>query len=700
MMRWLVVVLLLAGVAYGQAPPSPRSKQLMIGNLAYGSSDIWQGVSGYNRANRDWWANRMYWTIGSGNVISMDSIRLINGQMRWHPYYLNHSAYAKDSTNCSGTAYTGDTVTAKTWPNFNDSLFLRMGSNPGDTAWIYSDVEDKCAVQAWAPSRTGPGRILTFSHFMSGSVRYAQDMRFSRLGDYWGWRTKKWVTDNFAGKANGPMIDEMSFIKRTGIIQAGVATPFFPFKDTVLAYWKNWTAGETHPWRKIRYPYNVSWTHSQVRDSVSKWHLLRAQNYRDSMRAAGYEVLFNPAGLTGPAYDNPGINNNWRQEGRSQAVSYGGVVIGEYIYATPSVSGGERKTVAMIHACNDVKDSNVTVAQWGVRCGPCDSLMIANADPTATNIGDRMRTTTTAFFLACLFPGNSRYWFASLPQQFRVNTTIGSHTYNYGGSCGTMTFSDSTWMWWDGLGKYFGVEKIARDTSQAGTDPMNQAYKIWKFALGNPTDTSIVQTRVFMRLAVGTNYSAATAVNVSVDAGDWFPLNANGTYGEMITGPTTYALKNSQSLILVSDTILANTGVSDTILSISNVTQSEATTPMTFTVRLSPSLSSNVSFQYFTTDGSAIAPGDYTERAVIACGTPATYVGTILAGQTSTTVTVPIVNDATVEPDENFTLTLKCFSLPGLSNSLTDSVAVGTITNDDAGTSPTYVGKRVKPRKP
>ncbi len=100
---------------------------------------------------------------------------------------------------------------------------------------------------------------------------------------------------------------------------------------------------------------------------------------------------------------------------------------------------------------------------------------------------------------------------------------------------------------------------------------------------------------------------------------------------------------------------------------------------VTFTVRLSKSVSQDVSLTWATTDGTAEAPGDYT----------AVSSGTVLfpansAAGTTTTVTVQTVEDAVVEPVENFRVTLAAVGmlLPGVS--IADGVGTGRITNDDS----------------
>jgi hypothetical protein len=74
-----------------------------------------------------------------------------------------------------------------------------------------------------------------------------------------------------------------------------------------------------------------------------------------------------------------------------------------------------------------------------------------------------------------------------------------------------------------------------------------------------------------------------------------------------------------------------------------------------FTVTLSAPCSGPVSVAYATANGTAVAGQDYTATS----GTL-----TIPAGGTSGTVSVPILNDALVEPTETFTLTLSNPSAP------------------------------------
>jgi Tol biopolymer transport system component len=99
-----------------------------------------------------------------------------------------------------------------------------------------------------------------------------------------------------------------------------------------------------------------------------------------------------------------------------------------------------------------------------------------------------------------------------------------------------------------------------------------------------------------------------------------------------------------------------------------------ATTNATFTVTLSYAPRGPVAVHYATADGTATA-GDYT---------PTTGTLTLPAGQTTATITVPVIGDDAVEPDETFTL-----SLDGPDGAdLGRATATATIVNDDQNPPP------------
>ncbi len=94
------------------------------------------------------------------------------------------------------------------------------------------------------------------------------------------------------------------------------------------------------------------------------------------------------------------------------------------------------------------------------------------------------------------------------------------------------------------------------------------------------------------------------------------------------------------------------------------------TTAFTFTVTLSSPRVSNVTVNYATVNGSATAGSDYTAVSGTVTFTP---------GQTSKTVTVNVLGNTTVEPNETFVVNLS----GAVGATIADGQGVGTILNDD-----------------
>jgi hypothetical protein len=108
-------------------------------------------------------------------------------------------------------------------------------------------------------------------------------------------------------------------------------------------------------------------------------------------------------------------------------------------------------------------------------------------------------------------------------------------------------------------------------------------------------------------------------------------------------------------------------------LSVSGATVTEGnsgTTTLSFPVTLSKATTKPVSFSYATADGTATQPSDYAA----ASGTL-----TIAPGGTSTSISVSVVGDVAIEPDETLTVTL---SNP-VNATIGAGSATGTIKNDD-----------------
>jgi len=114
-------------------------------------------------------------------------------------------------------------------------------------------------------------------------------------------------------------------------------------------------------------------------------------------------------------------------------------------------------------------------------------------------------------------------------------------------------------------------------------------------------------------------------------------------------------------------------------LNVDDVTVTETnsgTTDAVFTVTLDAPAPTDVTFQFSTADGTATAPSDYASTS----GT-----GFIPQGETSTTITVPVAGDPSIEPDETFNVTIT--AIAGASGG--DVEGQATIANDDVAPIPT-----------
>ena len=163
---------------------------------------------------------------------------------------------------------------------------------------------------------------------------------------------------------------------------------------------------------------------------------------------------------------------------------------------------------------------------------------------------------------------------------------------------------------------------------------------------------------------------SSTQVNVTI-LSDLVP-EATETFNITISAPTNgAAIGDGTGVGTILDT--------DQAISISNLSQAEGNAgPTTFSFTVSVdgggAALEDIDFNYSTADGTATAgSGDYT---AVSGG-----VGTILQGATSTTVSVQVGGDTTLEPTETFSTTISNVSNGRVGSTPT---ATGTIQNDDA----------------
>ncbi|MBT9549783.1 MAG: putative Ig domain-containing protein [Hydrogenophaga sp.] len=176
----------------------------------------------------------------------------------------------------------------------------------------------------------------------------------------------------------------------------------------------------------------------------------------------------------------------------------------------------------------------------------------------------------------------------------------------------------------------------------------------------------------------GVDYVANSLTGQTIPAG-----NSTYTFTVLINGDT---LNEPSETFFVNVTNVVNAVVADgqglgTIvnddplpsLSVNDVTVVEGdsgTTNAVFTVTLSAASGQTVSVNYATADGTATQPADYTSTSGTLTFTP---------GQTTRTITVPVVGETVPEAGETFFVNLS----GAVNATIADNQGLGTITNDD-----------------
>jgi hypothetical protein len=139
------------------------------------------------------------------------------------------------------------------------------------------------------------------------------------------------------------------------------------------------------------------------------------------------------------------------------------------------------------------------------------------------------------------------------------------------------------------------------------------------------------------------------------------------TFTVKLTNPVGASIKPGGGLgTITNDDQLPDVSVDDVVVGEGDGVGATAA----FKFTLSNASTTDVSFNYATADGTAVATDDYT---------PSSGTETFLAGQQTRYVTIPIVGDTADESDETFTLNLSNPS--GVA--LPDPQAAGTIVDDE-----------------
>ncbi|WP_176887852.1 putative Ig domain-containing protein [Acidovorax sp. JMULE5] len=176
----------------------------------------------------------------------------------------------------------------------------------------------------------------------------------------------------------------------------------------------------------------------------------------------------------------------------------------------------------------------------------------------------------------------------------------------------------------------------------------------------------------------GVDYVASSFTSQTIPAGSstyFFTVMGNG---DLLNEPTETFFVNVTNV--VNATVVDGQGVgtitnddplpSLSIDDVSVVEGNAGTVNAVFTVTLNAASGQTVSVNYATADGTATQPADYTSTSGTLTFTP---------GQTTRTITVPVIGETVPEANETFFV-----NLSGATNAtISDNQGQGTITNDD-----------------
>jgi hypothetical protein len=194
--------------------------------------------------------------------------------------------------------------------------------------------------------------------------------------------------------------------------------------------------------------------------------------------------------------------------------------------------------------------------------------------------------------------------------------------------------------------------------SASSADPVSVGYATADGSAKAPGDYASTSGTLFFSPG-----ELSKQVTVAV-AGDTLD-EPHETYALELSNPqgATIADARGAGTILDNDPLVS--------LSVEDVSRSEGNGPATFTLSLSRTSGKIVTVAYATADGSATTPSDYASQNGTLVFSP---------GDMSRSVSVPLTDDQSSEPDETFTLALS----NAVNATLTDAEGVGTIVDDDA----------------
>ena len=162
------------------------------------------------------------------------------------------------------------------------------------------------------------------------------------------------------------------------------------------------------------------------------------------------------------------------------------------------------------------------------------------------------------------------------------------------------------------------------------------------------------------------NFTVSIKGDTVSEPDETFKVTLSGVTGATVTdGQATGTIKNDDS---------GGGGGGSAQLSINDVSVAEGnsgTKQLVFTVKLSQALSTNVTYNIATANGTASSSSDYVASSLAG--------QVITAGQTTKTFSVTVNGDTAVETNERIKVNVSSVS----GATVLDSLGIGTITNDD-----------------
>lgn len=224
-------------------------------------------------------------------------------------------------------------------------------------------------------------------------------------------------------------------------------------------------------------------------------------------------------------------------------------------------------------------------------------------------------------------------------------------------------------------GPTLSIADLVLSEGNSGTKIANFTVRLSQAAAG-PVTYAIATANG--SATAGSDYVAKSLVNETIPAGQTsrsFPVTINGdtaveaneVFGIGLGGATGATIFDGQA----SATLLNDDGPTLSVGDVSVVEGDSGTKQLVFTISLSQTAGSAVTYNITTANGTASAGTDYVARTLLG--------ETIPAGQASRTFAVTINGDTTVEGLETFTVNLG--SATGAT--IFDGIAIGQITNDD-----------------